>query len=138
MEEVTLIRLSKSAHGTFGIIVFDDQHLYTGELPWKNNKPNISCIPTGKHLVHERESPKYGRVYTVEVDGRSYILLHQGNYCGDESEGFKTHVRGCILLGMRTGTLAGQRAVLASRIARTRFERAMAFEPFILDVREAA
>lgn len=138
MEEVVLIRTSESAHGTFGVIVFGDHHLYTGELPWKQNKPNVSCIPVGRHKVHERMSPRYGRVYTIAVEGRSYILFHQGNFCGDESEGFKTNVRGCILLGSRVGIIGGQKAVLASRVARRKFERAMAFEPFILDIRDAA
>jgi len=133
--KVQLIRTEKVDEGTFGFILFAGQFLYTGELPWHDNKPNISCIPTGIHPVRLSLSPRYGNVYQIYVEGRTHVLLHQGNYCGDRELGFKSHVRGCILLGKRTGKLGGQRAVLASRIARHRFESTLAFEPFELEVR---
>ena len=135
MENVILYRLSTNEQGTFGVIIFHNQYLYTGELPWKDNKPNISCIPTGSYEVRVRISPKYGRVYEILVPGRTYILFHQGNFCGDVSRGLRSHVQGCILLGFKRGKLYGQQAVLASRIARSRFERKMNFEPFTLEIR---
>lgn len=135
---VLLFRNQKSDQGTFGIIVFDGQYLYTGELPWKDNKPNISCIPYGIYSVQMRVSPKYGRVYEITVAGRTYILFHQGNFCGDHSLGFRTHVQGCVLLGFKRGKLCGQRAVLASRLARNRFESVMKFEPFTLEIKDVA
>lgn len=82
-----------------------------------------------------RISPKYGKVYEVTgVTGRTYILFHQGNFFGNKSLGFRTNVQGCILLGFKRGKLFGQKAVLASRIARTRFETVMGFETFKLKV----
>jgi len=64
----------------------------TLELPWKNNKRSISCIPEGEYEVVKRVSPKYGEHFHVTgVDGRSYILIHKGNYYTD--------IRGCILVG---------------------------------------
>lgn len=135
MENVKLIRMQRSDHGTFGIVIFHGQHLFTGELPWRDNKPNYSCIPAGVYVVQVRHSPKYGKVYHVTgVDGRSYILFHQGNYCGDRLLGFKTNVQGCILLGRKRGRLGGQRAVLSSRPARRRFETEMGMKPFKLEV----
>ena len=136
METVFLIRGPSTNEGTFGNIIFNGYCLYTGELPWKNNRPNISCIPCGKYIVRMRISPKYGKVYEVtDVAGRTYILFHQGNFCGDSSQGLRTNVQGCILLGFKRGKLYGQRAVLASKIARKRFETVMNFETFILEVR---
>ena len=38
----------------------------TSELPWKNNKNKISCIPTGKYLVESNVSGKYGKVFWVK------------------------------------------------------------------------
>lgn len=136
MFDATLFRLSTSEQGTFGILVYGSQYLYTGELPWKGNKRNVSCIPTGEYNVQVRLSPKYGQVYEVDVTGRTYILFHQGNFCGDLSRGFRTHVQGCILLGFKRGTLYGQQAVLGSRPARGRFERKLNFEPFTLEIKE--
>jgi hypothetical protein len=134
---VLLLRVSESDQGTFGYLIFDGQLLRTGELPWRENRPNISRIPAGIYTVCLRYSPKYGNVYEVkDVQGRTYILLHQGNFCGDESLGFRTNVQGCILLGFKRGLLYGQQAVLASTLARRRFETVMNFEPFTLEVRD--
>lgn len=133
---VILFRYSKSDQGTFGVISFNGHQLRTGELPWKDNSPNTSCIPVGKYSVRVRFSPKFGRVYEVTgVPKRSHILFHQGNFCGSKESGFRSNVSGCILLGTRKGKINGQAAVLNSRIARRRFESVMEFEPFNLEVR---
>ena len=136
--KVQLIRTERGDEGTFGVILFDGRYLYTGELPWRDNKSNISCIPTGIHPVRVSLSPRYGRVYQIHVNGRTHVLFHQGNYCGERELGFLSHVRGCVLLGKRKGRLGNQRAVLASRVARREFELAMAFEPFDLEIKDAA
>jgi hypothetical protein len=55
------------------------------------------------------------------LGGRTYILIHSGNWAGDVSKDLNTHTNGCILLGMKRGYLAGQRAVLMSRTAIRKF-----------------
>jgi hypothetical protein len=88
--------------------------------------------------VEIRLSNKYGRVYWVrKVPNRTYILIHSGNYAGDKSQGYKTHVMGCILLGKKSGFLGGQTAVLNSRIAVRQFVSHMEYEPFELNIQEA-
>jgi hypothetical protein len=83
-----------------------------------------------------RTSPKYGRVYEITgVPRRSHILFHQGNFCGDTSMGYRSNVRGCILVGLKRGVLNGQQVVLSSRIARRRLETVMKFEPTTLEIR---
>jgi len=131
-----LLRTDTSDQGTFGILVFGDEFVYTGELPWRENKPNLSCIPEGRYTMRLRVSPRYGRVFEIgDVPDRSYILLHQGNFCGDTSLGYRTNVRGCVLLGIKRGSLGGQKAVLSSRMARRRFETALNFQPTTLEIR---
>lgn len=129
-----LYRTGESDEGTYGVIVFDGQYLHTGELPWKDNKPNVSCIPPGTHKVSVRVSPKYGKCYVVKVGGRTYILFHQGNFFGDKSLGYRSNTNGCILLGFKRGRLYNQKAVLASRLARTRFETVTGWELTELEV----
>lgn len=64
----------------------------TLELPWRENKNSISCIPEGTYKVVKRISKKFGEHFHVlDVEGRSYILIHKGNYYTD--------IRGCILVG---------------------------------------
>lgn len=62
------------------------------ELPWKDNRRSVSCIPPGEYIVKKRYSPKFGNhFHLTNVKDRSYILIHKGNY--------HTDIRGCILVG---------------------------------------
>jgi len=129
--------MRRSNQGTLGMIYYDGFKCYTLELPWKENARNVSCIPKGSYEVKMRLSPKYGQAYWVsDVPDRSFILIHSGNWAGDKSKGFKTHVNGCILLGQKRGLLLSQLAVLNSRITVKRFMRKLQFQPFTLDIHE--
>ena len=71
------------------VVVFDFHSL---ELPYLNNKNRISAIPTGKYKCVKRVSKKYGHHWHVlDVENRSLILVHSGNYFN--------HTLGCILVG---------------------------------------
>lgn len=64
----------------------------TIELPYRNNEPNISCIPIGVYLITKRYSEKHKEHLKVqEVVDRTDILIHSGNYHHD--------TKGCILVG---------------------------------------
>jgi hypothetical protein len=135
--EVQLFRLKRGDQGTMGILMAPGFSCYTLELPWRDNQRNISCIPEGEYDVRIRISPKYGQVYHVKkVPNRSYILIHSGNWAGDTSKGYRTHVNGCILLGKSRGTLAGQLAVLNSRITVKKFMKIMDNRPFTLKIHD--
>lgn len=92
-----LIRLNENKSQTLGrLFIFDGLDIAyeccTLELPYKNNKRNVSCIPTGEYKVTCRNSEKYGDHYQVEnVMMRDYILIHPANYY--------TQLRGCIAVG---------------------------------------
>lgn len=95
--EATLERLHKTEKQTLGILTLfkggkEVFRCHTLELPWKDNKRQISCIPEGEYKVIPRESPKFKKHFHVlDVPGREYILIHPGNYY--------TQIRGCILPG---------------------------------------
>ncbi len=64
----------------------------TLELPWLDNRPQVSCIPEGAYQVVSRESEKFGMHYHVtRVPEREWILFHPGTYV--------SQLRGCILPG---------------------------------------
>lgn len=64
----------------------------TLELAWRNNEKSKSCIPAGTYNIEKRYSKKYENHYIVNnVENRSYILIHAGNY--------NTDTTGCILVG---------------------------------------
>lgn len=68
----------------------------TLELPWRENKNRVSCIPAGTYPVEYREASEsgtynYDHLHVRDVEGRSYILIHSGN--------LYTQILGCILVG---------------------------------------
>ena len=136
MFEVNLIRFEESNHGTRGRLYFCDVFFcYCMEPPWRDNLPNLSCIPEGSYQCIWHQSPRYGWTYRlVNVSERSHVLIHSGNYGGDTEQGFKTHTKGCILLGRRLGILSRQRSVLISRPVVRLFNESMNKEDFILNI----
>jgi hypothetical protein len=68
------------------------QEFWSLELPWKDNKRRISCIPEGVYKARKHNSPKHGlSLWLQDVPNRSEILIHKGNYYTD--------ILGCILIG---------------------------------------
>ena len=67
--------------GTNGALFNSDKFLcHTIELPWNNNKRNISCIPEGIYEVEPRFSKRFKHHLILKgVKGRSFILFHPAN-----------------------------------------------------------
>ena len=62
------------------------------ELPWRENKRRISCIPEGIYKAKKHLSPKFGdSLWLQDVPNRSEILIHKGNFHFD--------ILGCIIIG---------------------------------------
>lgn len=136
MRKVTVTRTETDQSGTFGKLSTDSGfECYTGELPWKDNKPNISCIPTGVYQVSMRVSPKHGNCYGIEgVPKRSDVEIHAGNFCGDTSAGLKSDVLGCLILGRAIGEIGNQKALLSSKDALQAFQADLNGEAFTLTI----
>lgn len=140
MNRATLHRRPPTDQGTFGML-FDPEGsgfiCFILELPWRENKVNISCIPDGEYECQFIHSNHFGPAYWVRgVPGRSGILFHAGNVAGDQAKGYRTHSAGCLLTGSYTGALYNQKAVLASRKARGLFLDHFGQQPFILTIKE--
>lgn len=138
LSKVFIYRYETSKHGTLGYLTHNDMfNASTIELPWKDNKPNISCIPNGDYVVTpHRYRRRYKSFRLLDVPNRSSVLLHHGNFAGDAFLGYKTHSAGCIILGKRIGYLGRQKAVLLSRLTVSKFVEHMNFRPFLLCIRE--
>lgn len=101
--------------------------IYTLELPWRNNRPNVSCIPTGVYRGGPHNGSKYKNVFGLrDVPGRSGILIHAGNRTAD--------IEGCILPGLAAGTMRGEPAVLESAKAMDALRFVLGTDSFILTV----
>ena len=143
MRELFLYRFKSTDEGTFGIAFTEGLYWHSLELPYKDNKPNISCIPIGEYIVHLRYSPHFGRnLYHVKkVPNRSYILIHPANFAGDTSKGWQSHLQGCITLGKKVGKAENkfgrlQKCVFLSRQAIDEMMEHFNNQPFKLIIEE--
>ena len=100
--KLKIVREEISSESTIGSLYLNGEFFcYTLELPWKDNKNRISCIPTGNYPVVERSAAastvaRYPHLHIQDVPGRSYILVHRGNTAAD--------ILGCVLVGESKGT----------------------------------
>ena len=143
--DVILTRQSSTPQGTLGSFVIQNDVKTTfvsGELPYNNDLPNISCINAGKYLCQYLFSPHFNKkVYHVIDDDRVAVEIHSGNFFANISlinpltgKNYLSDVLGCILLGTESGTLNNQLAVLNSREAITQFEAIMNGQDFNLTI----
>lgn len=76
---------------------------HTIELPWKDNRRSVSCIPEGVYEVVPRFSTKFNHHLLVkEVKNRNLILIHPANDALKELEGCIAPVT--YLCGLGKGT----------------------------------
>lgn len=84
-----LLRRSYFEKGTNGALFLHGALLcFMIELPWKENKPKISCIPEGVYEIVPRTSVKHRNHLLVRnVSNRSLILIHVANDASTQLEG---------------------------------------------------
>lgn len=138
MITVYLHRGKSTKQGTPGVLSVPVRGFscFSIELPWRDNRANLSCIPAGEYECVRYFSPAFEQwLYKVRaVEGRSGIAFHSGNVAGAEDKGYKTHSLGCILLGKSRGEMWGQKAVMVSRITVGKFFRLLKEKPFELKI----
>lgn len=90
--------------GTNGTLFCSDTFLcHTIELPWKNNKRNLSCIPEGSYEIVTRYSKRFQNHLLVKgVKNRRLILFHPANNALKELEGCIAPVTYLSNIGMGT------------------------------------
>jgi hypothetical protein len=108
--ELQLLRTYHAdGQGTNGELHHEGQKICsTIELPWRDNKNNISCIPEGSYLLLAREAHRrITHLVVFGVPGRSFIFLHP-------AKNALTELRGCIAPVMEiTGPGKGEQAEAA-------------------------
>lgn len=89
-----ITRLSDDSNQTLGElkVVGHPFNCKTLELPYRDNKRRVSCIPCGVYNVVKRVSKKYGNHFHIlNVENRDYILIHAAN--------FVRQLLGCVAVG---------------------------------------
>lgn len=130
---------------TIGSMEYEGERLvYILERPWKDNAPNISCIPEDTYLCKRVQSPKFSKLckkllgygdgslfQIMDVPDRDHILIHWGSFVSD------TH--GCQLTGSEIADIDND-GVLDMSSSRKAFIKFMNFLKddfeFILTIKE--
>lgn len=75
--------------GVNGEIFYEGKQVCNSiELPWKDNEPQVSCIPEGKYELEKRHSEKFGwHLLLRDVPERELILIHPANDAKKELQG---------------------------------------------------
>lgn len=77
--------------------------IYMIAPPWKDNKPDISCMPQGLYNVTRGDTSSHKDVFKIlNVPNRTNILIHPGNCASDVILGKEVHAtdsKGCFLPG---------------------------------------
>lgn len=102
-------RIASTPEAIFGVMLFDGiPFALTAERPWHDNKPFISCIPSGSYSCKRVNSSQFGDTFEIlTVPDRTQILFHKGNVPVEDS-------KGCILIGEMFEPVNGQSAVQSS------------------------
>lgn len=114
--DLTIERKVSSANCTMGYLIANGQVIcYTLELPWKDNKNDISCIPAGTYngILRYDKTDKW-RIQLEKVPNRTGVQIHMGN--------FTTQIEGCILVG--TDAKVDNCSVLNSSLAYAKLKEA--------------
>ena len=124
--DMQILRCETDNEGTFGTLSMKGFCCFTGELPWRNNKPNISHVLPNIYTASIDENTIMGGLPVIRFDenedllkGRWGILIHVANFFGDVSMDNKTDVKGCIGVGFGKDELNNQKALLDSKDAMT-------------------
>lgn len=125
MKQGTLIRykLKSGDFGTCGHMAVGNLSLVSGELPWRDDAKDLSCLrpgpdePEKTFLLRLLYSPVHGRkVYHFVAmkqddgtwgpipDGRTVAEVHSANLFGDILKNFAAQLEGCVALGRMFAT----------------------------------
>ncbi len=79
------------AGGTNGTLYHNGKVVcHTIELPWRDNRRQVSCVPEGRDSLYRDHFPQQGdQLALADVPGRAGILIHPANDASRE-------LRGCI------------------------------------------
>lgn len=120
MKTLKLLRTYQEKVTTGVFIVLDDGlpifSCISLELPWRDNKPQVSCVPEGEYQIKYEYSNKF-KQFLWELKGvpdRSEIKIHPANNVHE--------LLGCIALGRN---LALKSALVSSRPSVNQFHRVM-------------
>lgn len=94
------LKTVSNAKQTLGFFTYGSFSCVTVELPWKDNKQEISCYPAGTYQCRKIVSPTRGKcIEVMNVPNRTNIQIHAANYA--------RQLLGCTAVGATMADIDG-------------------------------
>lgn len=133
MRTIEIKRFELDEKGCYGSLSTGDFDCYTLELPWRDNQPNISCIPVGIYHAFVDKNVTIGGKYVIrlkDVPNRKGILIHVFNYIEETA--------GCIGVGDDITSYEDKKMITNSRLTMQKLLNEIKDdEDFWVDITEA-
>lgn len=110
-EKLILTRFHSDKISTCGTLKHPKlkEPIFTLELPWKENKRNVSCIPEGEYKIRPFHSDTHGYCFEIyNVVNRDLIRMHSANSVREnyqdpyiKTKVWRCQLRGCVAPGMK-------------------------------------
>lgn len=135
MKTLTLKRFDRTTTYTLGNLADESGEfdMFILEDAWKDNKRNISCVPTGMYVCNYFNGKKFKDVWQLmAVPKRNAILIHAGNTTDA--------TLGCLLTGNKHQTIGDVKYLLESKKALQRLkdfigrDSSKRLNPFLLNI----
>jgi hypothetical protein len=128
--------------GSFGTMTLENGESWLClELPYRNNQNGLSRILPGNYTAKLLWSEHFGRnlYHLQDANGRHAIEIHNANFAGDVTKGWKSQLHGCCAPGKSQGQLdrgdgVMQNAILQSLIALEEFMTATNGEDLSIEI----
>lgn len=130
LPKVTLKRIDDDGVTVGKLILPSGNKLFTIEPPWKRNRQNVSCIPTGIYLCKKSKynAGGYMTFEIMDVEDRTNIKLHKGNFDND--------TKGCPLINDMIGADHDKlRGVSSGQAFREFWDEMSKFKEFVLEIK---
>lgn len=85
-------------------------NLHSIELPWRDNEPNVSCVPEGVYDLLPYDSPKHGATWrlhnpALNICGKMFVPEGCRSEIEIHADNFARTLEGCIGVGLSAGEL---------------------------------
>lgn len=118
IESLLLKRIDFRPDRTYGALIGPDgPFIFTLELPWRENEPQVSCFPRGSWECTRVISPRWGETFDIAVPGRKLLRVHWGSTEDD--------TLGCLITATTFDPTKGINGAVDSRKAFNEFMRTM-------------
>ena len=124
---LVLTRFGCLADSTLGLLRVADMVLFSMERAWRDNEPQVSCVPDGLYELVPHSSVRFPETWALVGETvshfpdpskrRSAILFHAANVSQE--------LEGCIAPGLSVQMFGAQLAVTSSQAAMDRLRSAL-------------